>query len=102
MTDKEKMMTKRLSVVNLPHHMTEEQLQTLFSEAGLVASAKVITYLHNGQACGFGFVAMSTREESQKAISLFNGRVVDGRPIAVKAEGAQSRSPFGRRSRNCR
>ncbi|MFZ5449582.1 MAG: RNA recognition motif domain-containing protein [Thermodesulfobacteriota bacterium] len=95
-------MTERLSVGNLPHHMTGEQLQTLFSEAGLVASAKVITYLHNGQACGFGFVAMGTREESQKAISLFNGRVVDGRPIAVKAEGTQSRSPFGRRSRNCR
>jgi RNA recognition motif-containing protein len=102
MTAKKKMMTKRLSVVNLPHHMTEEQLQTLFSEAGLVASAKVITYLHNGQTRGFGFVSMQTREEGQKAISLFNGRVVGGRPIAVKAEGAQSRSPFGRRSRNCR
>jgi len=95
-------MTKRLSVGNLPHHMTEEQLQALFSEAGLVASAKIITYLHNGQTRGFGFVAMGTREESEKAISLFDGRVVEGRPIAVKAEGAQSRSPFGRRSRNCR
>jgi RNA recognition motif-containing protein len=95
-------MTKRLSVGNLPHHMTGEQLQALFSEAGLVASAKVITYLHNGQTRGFGFVAMGTREEIQKAISMFNGRVVDGRPIAVSEEGQQSKCSFGRRSRNCR
>jgi RNA recognition motif-containing protein len=101
MTDKEKMMTKRLSVGNLPHHMTAEQLETLFSEAGLVASAKIITYLHNGQTRGFGFVSMETREEGQKAISLFNGRVVDGRPIAVKADMPHPRSSFGRRSRNC-
>ncbi len=70
-------MSKRLSVCNLPHQMTGEQLQTLFSEAGLVASAKIITYLHNGQTCGFGFVSMKTQEEGQKAISLFDGRLVD-------------------------
>ena len=95
-------MSKRLSVHNLPHQMTGEQLQTLFSEAGLVASAKIIPYLHNGQTCGFGFVSMQTREEGQKAISLFNGRVVDGRPIAVKEDWPRSKCSFGRRSRNCR
>ncbi len=95
-------MSKRLSVSNLPHQMTGEQLQTLFSEAGLVASARIINYLHNGQTCGFGFVAMKTQEEGQKAISLFNGRLVEGRLLAVKEEGAQSKCSFGRRSRNCR
>ncbi len=94
-------MSKRLSVGNLPRHMTGEQLQTLFSEAGLVASAQTITYLHNGETCGFGFVAMKTQEESQKAISLFNGRLVDGRPLAVKEDGPQSKCSFGRRTRNC-
>ena len=38
-------MSKRLSVGNLPHQMTGEQLQTLFSEAGLVDSAKIMTGL---------------------------------------------------------
>ncbi|MGB8991163.1 MAG: RNA-binding protein [Desulfobaccales bacterium] len=95
-------MSKRLSVGNLPHQMTGEQLQTLFSEAGLVASARVITYLHNGQTCGFGFVAMETQEESQKAISMFNGRLVDGRLLAVKEDWPQSKCSFGRRSRNSR
>lgn len=95
-------MSKRLSVGNLPHQMTGEQLQTLFSEAGLVASAKIITYLHNGQTCGFGFVEMKTQEESQKAIAMLNGRHVDGRPLVVKADRLQLKCSFSRRSRNCR
>lgn len=91
-------MSKRLSVSNLPQQMTGEQLQTLFSEAGLVASVRIINYLHNGQTCGFGFVAMQTQEESQKAISMFNGRLVEGRPLAVREDSAQSKCSFGRRS----
>jgi cold-inducible RNA-binding protein len=99
---KEKMMSKRLSVSNLPHQMTEEQLQTLFSEAGYVASAKIIPYLHNGQGCGFGLVEMETKEESQKAISMLNGRNVDGRLLTVKGDRPRSKCSFGSRSRNCR
>ncbi len=93
-------MSKRLSVGNLPPQMTGEQLQALFSEAGLVASAKIIPYLHNGRTCGFGFVEMKTSAEGQNAISMLNGRQVDGRSLVVKADGLQSKSAFGRRSRN--
>ncbi len=92
-------MSKRLSVSNLHQQMTGEQLQTLFSEAGSVVSARIINYLHNGETCAFGFVAMQTQEESRKAISMFNGRLVDGRPLAVREDSAQLKSPFGRRSR---
>ena len=95
-------MSKRLSVGNLPHQMTEEQLQTLFSEAGYVASVKIISYLRNGQPSGFGFVVMETKEEGQKAISMINGRNLDGRPLAVKEDRPQSKCSFGNRSRNCR
>ena len=94
-------MRRRLSVGNLPHHMTGEQLQTLFSEAGLVASAKIIPYLHNGEPCGFGFVAMETLEECQRAISMFNGRLVDGRTLTVREDRSQSKCSFAR-TRNCR
>ena len=89
-------MKRRLSVSNLPHHMTGEQLQILFSEAGLVASAKIITYLHNGEPCGFGFVAMNTREEGQKAISMFNGRLLDGRTLTVREDSPPARCSFAR------
>ena len=95
-------MSKRLAVSNLPHQMTGEELQTLFSEAGLVSSAKIITYLHNGQTCGFGFVEMETMVASQNAIDLLNGRQVEGRPLVVKVDRPHSKCTFGRRSRNCR
>jgi RNA recognition motif-containing protein len=92
-------MSKRLSVGNLPQQMTGEELQTLFSEAGLVASAKIISYLHNGQTCGFGFVEMKTLAEGQNAITMLNGRQVDGRLLVVKADRPQSKCAFGRRRR---
>lgn len=92
-------MMIRLSVSNLPYHMTGEQLQTLFSEAGLVASAKIISYLHNGETCGFGFVAMGTVAEGQNAIAMFNGRLVDGRHLTVREDKPQSKCAFVRRPR---
>lgn len=95
-------MSKRLAVANLPHEMTEARLQTLFAEAGYVASAKIIPYLHNGESCGFGFVEMKTLAETQKALSLFNGRLVDGRPLTVREDWPQSKSFLSRRNRNCR
>jgi cold-inducible RNA-binding protein len=76
-------MSMNLYVGNLPHQMTEEQLQTLFSEAGNVASAKIITDRQTGQPRGFGFVEMETKLEGQKAISMLNGRDVEGRPLTV-------------------
>jgi RNA recognition motif-containing protein len=76
--------------------MTGEQLQTLFSEAGQVASARIINYLHNGETRGYGFVAMQTQVESQKAIAMFNGRLVEGRPLAVREDSAQSKCCYGR------
>ncbi len=88
-------MSIKLYVGNLPHSMTEEQLNTLFSEAGYVASAKIITDRQTGQPRGFGFVEMETKLEGQKAISMINGRTVDGRPLAVNEARPQQKSSFG-------
>ena len=73
----------KLYVGNLSYEMTEEQLNTLFSEAGEVTSAKIITDRQTGQPRGFGFVEMETKLEGQKAISILNGRSLDGRPLTV-------------------
>ena len=75
--------------------MTEDQLNTLFSEAGHVSSAKIITDRQTGQPRGFGFVEMETKLEAQKAISMLNGRTVEGRPLAVNEARPQSRGSFG-------
>ncbi len=88
-------MSMKLYVGNLSYEMTEEQLNTLFSEAGEVTSAKIITDRQTGQARGFGFVEMETKMEGQKAISMLNGRSVDGRPLAVNEAKPQQKGSFG-------
>jgi cold-inducible RNA-binding protein len=88
-------MSMKLYVGNLPHQMTEEELNILFSEAGHVASAKIINDRQTGQPRGFGFVEMETKLEGQKAISILNGRSVDGRPLAVNEAKPQQRSSSG-------
>ncbi len=85
----------KLYVGNLSYEMTEEQLNTLFSEAGEVISAKIITDRHTGQPRGFGFVDMETKLEGQKTISMLNGRSVDGRPLAVNEARPQAKGSFG-------
>ncbi len=81
----------KLYVGNLPMEMTETELKDLFSEAGHVASAKIITDRQTGQPRGFGFVEMETKQEGQKAISMLNGRQVEGRALAVNEARPQAR-----------
>ena len=81
----------KLYVGNLPMEMSETELKDLFSEAGHVASAKIIFDRHTGQPRGFGFVEMETKLEGQKAISMLNGRQVEGRVLAVNEARPQAR-----------
>ncbi len=94
-------MSMKLYVGNLPHQMTEQELQTLFSEAGNVSSAKIITDRYSGQPRGFAFVEMETKIEGQKAISMLNKREVDGRTLAVNEAKPQNKG-FGGRNRGYR
>jgi RNA recognition motif-containing protein len=70
--------------------MTEEQLRTMFSEAGNVASVKIITDRQTGLPRGFGFVEMETNLEGQTAISKFNGTEVEGRTLTVNEAKPQA------------
>jgi cold-inducible RNA-binding protein len=87
-------MSMKLYVGNLAYETTEEQLRELFAEAGNVGSVKIITDRQTGQPRGFAFVEMETKAEGQKAISMLNGRNVEGRPLAVNEARPQQKS-FG-------
>lgn len=89
-------MSIKLYVGNIPMQMTEAQLKDLFSEAGNVASAKIITDRQTGQPRGFAFVEMETKLEGQKAISMLNGRQVEGRALTVNEARPQARGGGGR------
>jgi RNA recognition motif-containing protein len=76
-------MATKLYVGNLTYQMTDQELHDLFSEAGNVSSAQVVTDRYTSQSRGFGFVEMATEDEAQQAIAAINGRDVGGRALVV-------------------
>ena len=86
-------MAKRLYVGGLPYETTDDELKELFSEAGAVESAKVVTDRYSGRSRGFGFVEMTNDDEAQKAIDSMNGKQVGERTITVNEA-----KPMGERS----
>ena len=73
----------KLYVGNMTYDTTEEQLRTMFSEAGSVVTVDVIKDRDTGTAKGFAFITMGSQADAAKAISLFNGKEVSGRPLTV-------------------
>ena len=86
-------MGKKLYVGNLPYSVTDASLESLFSQAGKVESAKVISDQMTGRSKGFGFVEMSSDEEANAAISKLNGFETDGRTLKVSEAKPQSSQP---------
>jgi RNA recognition motif-containing protein len=79
----DRQVNKKLYVGNLDYGVTDEQLKEMFSEAGTVESATVITYRDTGRSKGFGFVEMADEESAQKAIEMFNEKEFQGRKMIV-------------------
>lgn len=87
-------MESKLYVGNLAYTATEEELRTLFAQAGTVKSVMVIKDRETGRSKGFAFVEMETEEEAQKAISLLNGAQFKERALTVNV--ARPREESGR------
>jgi len=90
------MATKKLYVGNMSYDMTQEQIRTLFSQAGEVGEIALITDRDTGRPKGFGFVEMATEEGAKEAIKRFNGHTVDNRTLTVnEARPREERSSGG-------
>jgi nucleolar protein 4 len=78
-----KTLPPKLIVRNLPWAIKEpEDLAAHFRSYGKVKNASLPKQGPKGQA-GFGFVVLKGRKNAEKAIEGVNGKVVDGRPLAV-------------------
>ena len=87
-------MAKKLFVGGLPYKTTDQELSDAFSQAGTVVSASVIIDRATGRSKGFGFVEMSTDEEADAAVNMWNGKDFGGRNIMVDvARPMQERTP---------
>ena len=93
-------MGSKLYVGNLSFNTTESELKSLFSAAGTVSEAALVTDRETGNSRGFAFVTMSSDSEAQAAISQFSGKEVGGRSLTVnearpREEGGGGGRKFG-------
>jgi len=90
-------MEVKLYVGNLSYTTTEDDLRTLFAQAGTVVSVALIKDRDTNRSKGFAFVEMTTQAEAQKAISMFNSFVMNDRNLTVNlARPREERSGGGR------
>ncbi len=88
-------MAKKLYVGGLPYSTTDAELKDAFSQAGAVESAVIIMDKMSGRSKGFGFVEMTSDEEAQKAIEMWNGKDFGGRNLTVNEARPMEERPRG-------
>lgn len=76
-------METRLYIGNMSPDTTEQDLRTMFNEAGTVGSVDVVMNRQTGKPRGFAFITMSSQAEAEKAINMFNAKEVDSHTLKV-------------------
>jgi RNA recognition motif-containing protein len=74
----------RLFVGNIPHASSADELQQWIESRGFnVSAAEIIYDRFTGKSRGFGFVTISGDASLETAISVLNGRRLQGRILTV-------------------
>ena len=76
-------MEAKVYVGNLSKSTTQDELNTLFAQAGEVTSAEVIKDRKSGESKGFAFVTMSAQSEADKAVSMFDSYSLSDHTLKV-------------------
>ena len=87
-------METKLYVGNLAYSTTEDDLKTLFAQAGTVKTVTLIKDRDTGRSKGFAFVEMETQAEAQNAITMFKETQLHERALTVNL--ARPREERGR------
>lgn len=90
-------METKLYVGNLDYKTSEEELQSLFAQAGTVVAVNLIKDRDSGRSKGFAFVEMRTQVEMENAIKMFNSYNLNQRRLKVNI--ARPRETRGQRGR---
>ena len=93
------MQENKLYVGGIPYASTNEDLKKHFEAAGEVKDAVIIMDKMTRRSKGFGFVEMATKEEAEKAVSMFHDQEFEGRKLTVNvARPMEKREDRPRRS----
>ena len=91
---KQQKMETRLYVGNLSKSTTQDELNTLFAQAGKVTTVEVVKERKSGESKGFAFVTMSEQSEADKAVRMFNAYSLSDHELKVSP--AKPREERGR------
>ncbi|MEW5869646.1 MAG: RNA-binding protein [Chloroflexota bacterium] len=86
-------MNTKLYVGNLPYETTEDDLRTLFTQAGAVTSVSLIKDRDTGRSKGFAFIEMGSQSEAEEAIKIFNGSSYGERELKVNIARPREERP---------
>ena len=87
------MSQARLFVGNLSYQTMEQDLQDYFSAAGNVSSVNVMMDKFTGKSRGFAFIEFNSSDEANKAVEMFNGKELQGRPLTVNIARPREERP---------
>jgi RNA recognition motif-containing protein len=76
-------MDIRIYVGNLAKSTTQDEINTLFAQAGAVSSVELVKDKGTGLSKGFAFVSMASQADADKAISMFNAYSLAGNTLKV-------------------
>jgi len=101
-------METKIYVGNLSFSTTEDDLRTLFAQAGTVTSVALIKDRDSGQSKGFAFIEMGNQADMENAIRMFNGKTLGERELKVnqarpkedRNSGGFNRSGYGGKPNN--
>lgn len=88
-------MAVKLYVGNLSYTTMEDDLRSLFDQAGTVASCEFVLDKFTGKPRGFAFVEMSSQEEAERAAKEFNDYEFQGRKLVVNEARPREQRSFG-------
>lgn len=88
-------MDSKLYVGNLSYQTTEDDLRSLFEQAGTVTEVALIMDRETGRSKGFGFVTMGDQAAAENAIRMFNGYSFGNRELKVNIARPKEDRPFG-------
>lgn len=76
-------MDNRIYVGNLDKSTTQDEINTLFAQAGSVSEVDLIKDRQSGLSKGFAFVTMGSAAEADKAVGMFHAYTLAEKELKV-------------------
>lgn len=83
-----------LFVTRIPYHVTNTDLETLFSDIGPLRRAFVVTNKETHKSKGVGYVTYTDAADAEKALEKLHGASIDGSKRRIQLQWADRKTDF--------